>query len=55
MSVMSPITPIIARGIALHKLMRLITFSLGGEGYLTFMGNEVSYFFFSYVMLVKRN
>lgn len=42
MSVLSPVTPVIARGIALHKLMRLMTFSLGGEGYLTFMGNEVS-------------
>lgn len=31
---------VIARGIALHKMIRLITFSLGGEGYLTFMGNE---------------
>ena len=31
---------IIDRGIALHKLIRLITFSLAGEGYLTFMGNE---------------
>lgn len=30
----------IDRGIALHKLIRLITFSLGGEGYLNFMGNE---------------
>ena len=29
-----------ARGIALHKLIRLLTFSLGGEGYLNFMGNE---------------
>lgn len=28
------------RGIALHKLIRLITFSLAGEGYLNFMGNE---------------
>jgi 1,4-alpha-glucan branching enzyme len=28
------------RGIALHKLLRLLTASLGGEGYLTFMGNE---------------
>ena len=33
-------SPIIARGIALHKLIRLLTFSLGGEGYLNFMGNE---------------
>ncbi len=32
--------PIIDRGIALHKMIRLLTFSLGGEGYLTFMGNE---------------
>ena len=31
---------IIDRGMALHKLLRLITASLGGEGYLTFMGNE---------------
>src|SRR5205823_4526437 len=31
---------VIDRGMALHKLIRLITFSLGGEGYLNFMGNE---------------
>ena len=31
---------IVARGIALHKLIRLLTFSLGGDGYLNFMGNE---------------
>ena len=30
----------IYRGMALHKLLRLLTASLGGEGYLTFMGNE---------------
>jgi 1,4-alpha-glucan branching enzyme len=30
----------VERGIALHKLIRLLTFSLGGEGYLNFMGNE---------------
>jgi len=30
----------IDRGMALHKLLRLLTMSLGGEGYLTFMGNE---------------
>lgn len=28
------------RGIALHKLIRLFTISLGGNGYLNFMGNE---------------
>ncbi|QJE98671.1 alpha-amylase family glycosyl hydrolase [Luteolibacter luteus] len=32
--------PIIERGIALHKIIRLITFALGGEGWLNFMGNE---------------
>ena len=39
---MSVFTPnlIVDRGIALHKMIRLITFSLGGEGYLNFMGNE---------------
>jgi 1,4-alpha-glucan branching enzyme len=31
---------VIDRGLALHKMIRLITFSLGGEGYLNFMGNE---------------
>ncbi len=31
---------VIARGVALHKMIRLITFSLGGDGYLNFMGNE---------------
>lgn len=31
---------VIDRGIALHKLIRLITFSLAGGGYLNFMGNE---------------
>lgn len=32
--------PIISRGMKLHKLIRLATISLGGEGYLNFMGNE---------------
>lgn len=31
---------VIDRGMALHKMIRLVTMSLGGEGYLTFMGNE---------------
>jgi 1,4-alpha-glucan branching enzyme len=31
---------VIDRGMALHKMLRLITMTLGGEGYLTFMGNE---------------
>ncbi|MDD4820167.1 MAG: alpha amylase C-terminal domain-containing protein [Flavobacteriales bacterium] len=39
MSVFVP-SQIIDRGIALHKMIRFITLSLGGEGYLNFMGNE---------------
>ncbi|XXG64978.1 hypothetical protein AAC387_Pa05g2792 [Persea americana] len=35
-----PSTPVVDRGIALHKMIRLITMGLGGEGYLNFMGNE---------------
>jgi len=31
---------IVERGIALHKMIRLITISLGGQAYLNFMGNE---------------
>ena len=30
----------IDRGMAIHKMLRLLTMTLGGEGYLTFMGNE---------------
>ena len=33
-------SPVIDRGIALHKMIRLVTASLAGEGYLNFMGNE---------------
>jgi 1,4-alpha-glucan branching enzyme len=33
-------SPVIDRGLSLHKMIRLITFSLAGEGYLNFMGNE---------------
>lgn len=32
--------PVIDRGIALHKMIRLFTISLGGDAYLNFMGNE---------------
>ena len=41
-SAMSKNTPsmIIDRGMALHKMIRLVTSSLAGEGYLNFMGNE---------------
>ncbi|KAN0044951.1 hypothetical protein ACTA71_006477 [Dictyostelium dimigraforme] len=40
MSLMTVETPIIDRGMSLHKMIRLITSSLGGDGYLNFMGNE---------------
>ncbi|XP_040194692.1 1,4-alpha-glucan-branching enzyme isoform X2 [Rana temporaria] len=40
MSVVSPFTPVIDRGIQLHKMIRLITHALGGDGYLNFIGNE---------------
>ena len=40
MSVQSECTPVIERGMALHKMIRLLTFGLGGDGYLTFEGNE---------------
>lgn len=40
MSELTPRTPIIDRGIALHKMIRLLTHALGGEGYLNFIGNE---------------
>ena len=31
---------IVHRGIALHKMIRLLTLAAGGDGYLAFMGNE---------------
>ncbi|KAE9410007.1 glycoside hydrolase [Gymnopus androsaceus JB14] len=40
MSDLTEMTPVIARGLALHKMIRLVTHSLGGEGYLNFEGNE---------------
>ena len=32
--------PVVERGMSLHKMIRLLTLTLGGEGYLNFMGNE---------------
>jgi len=32
--------PHVDRGIALHKMIRFVTMTLAGEGYLNFMGNE---------------
>lgn len=40
MTVLKEPSLVIDRGIALHKMIRLITHSLGGEAYLNFEGNE---------------
>ncbi|XP_011628895.1 1,4-alpha-glucan-branching enzyme 1, chloroplastic/amyloplastic isoform X1 [Amborella trichopoda] len=40
MSALEPASPIVDRGIALHKMIHFITMALGGDGYLNFMGNE---------------
>jgi 1,4-alpha-glucan branching enzyme len=40
MSDLSARTSIIDRGLALHKMIRMLTHGLGGEGYLNFEGNE---------------
>jgi 1,4-alpha-glucan branching enzyme len=39
MSVLQP-SLVVDRGVALHKMIRMITLTLGGEGYLNFIGNE---------------
>lgn len=33
-------TPVVDRGLALHKMIRLVTAGTAGDGYLNFMGNE---------------
>ncbi len=33
-------TFVVSRGMALHKIIRLLTFTAAGEGYMNFMGNE---------------
>ena len=40
MSALEEATPVIERGIALHKMIRAITMAIGGESWLNFMGNE---------------
>ena len=40
MSKLTPASPTIDRAMALHKMIRLVTASTAGEGYLNFMGNE---------------
>ncbi|CAN7940896.1 unnamed protein product [Ixodes hexagonus] len=38
MSTLTPLTPVVDRGLALHKLIRLLTHALGGEAWLNFIG-----------------
>ena len=40
MSLLQPTSPVVDRGMSLHKMIRLLVHGLGGEGYLTFIGNE---------------
>jgi 1,4-alpha-glucan branching enzyme len=40
MSSLTETTGTVHRGVALHKMIRLLTFALAGKGYLSFMGNE---------------
>jgi len=40
MSVLTERTEVIERGLGLHKMIRLLTYALGGEGWLNFEGNE---------------
>ncbi|KAF9518695.1 glycoside hydrolase family 13 protein [Hydnum rufescens UP504] len=40
MSDLTELTPIIERGLSLHKIIRMLVHSIGGEGYLNFEGNE---------------
>ncbi|KAJ9644271.1 alpha-1,4-glucan branching enzyme [Knufia peltigerae] len=40
MSTLTEFTPTIERAMSLHKMIRLVTHALGGEGYLNFEGNE---------------
>lgn len=40
MSTLTEFTAVIERALSMHKLIRLVTHGLGGEGYLNFEGNE---------------
>lgn len=40
MSTLNEATPVTERGMSLHKMIRMVTMALGGEGWLNFMGNE---------------
>jgi 1,4-alpha-glucan branching enzyme len=40
MSTLNEITPVVDRGMCMHKMIRMVTMCLGGESWLNFMGNE---------------
>ena len=40
MSALQPESPVVARGMCLHKVIRTLTMAIGGEAWLGFMGNE---------------
>ena len=40
MSALGEESPVVARGVALHKAVRALTMAIGGEAWLGFMGNE---------------
>jgi 1,4-alpha-glucan branching enzyme len=40
MSAGAPPSPAVARGVALHKVSRLLTYALAADAYLNFVGNE---------------
>lgn len=52
MSVLSPMVPSVDRGLALHKIIRLLTHTLGGEAWLNFMGKLFVLLFRNYAKLV---
>lgn len=45
MSILSEETPVIARGLSLHKMIRFITFTLGGEVMIAFKFTNNNNFF----------
>uniref|UniRef100_A0A183GS71 Alpha-amylase_C domain-containing protein n=1 Tax=Heligmosomoides polygyrus TaxID=6339 RepID=A0A183GS71_HELPZ len=55
MSEITPLTPIIERGIALHKMIRLLTMGLGGEAWLNFIGKLLQHFVTHFFKNLHRN
>ncbi len=54
MSNLAPKTTIIERGLALHKMIRLVTHTLGGDGWLNFMGRHLLDACYPWLRLVKN-